>query len=445
MDRSQRIGVDGRQCGVFGGMTHQARSLVRPLRLAVTLLPAVAAVIGPSQLLAQLQPLGAEAFVTSGEGYRACPTVAGRDDGSAVVLRVSGYEGQVRSVAAAPDGSFGADQLVGEGASLRGSAISGVAATALGYRAAWRLPDVWPSPVPPSLPGGYAGVGLDTAGAATSEPQALDHSLALLSPRPTGGYAATTESAGRHGHGIDFQLLSPQGEAIRAPVAVVRTGRQVKAFPMVTLHRPDGETTVLWIEERQVGLVSWEVKRETWMRRMSAKGRPLGQAVRLLPAVASGFQRQVWAAIGADGTLALAWVEPSHPRPRLRTFTATGAPLGPSVVITDGIAWVHALAFGAGGDVLVLWQAGWFPSSDSPTPIKASLFSRRGEPRAGPAELASDASAGYPWMHCADVASVGSGTNEETWLVSWLASKLPLDDMQILARRFLFDSARSRE
>lgn len=48
-------------------------------------------------------------------------------------------------------------------------------------------------------------------------------------------------------------------------------------------------------------------------------------------------------------------------------------------------------------------------------------------------------------MLCADVASAGSDTNEETWLVAWLASTVPTDGVQILARRFLFDLAGSRE
>ncbi|MFL6292045.1 MAG: hypothetical protein ACJ759_14210, partial [Thermoanaerobaculia bacterium] len=314
-----------------------------------------------------------------------------------------------------------------------------------GYVAAWRLPEVWPLPQPqPSLPGAYAGVGLDAAGAATSAPRALGHPRAWLSPRPTGGYAATIRSADRRS--IDLQLLSPQGAVIRAPGRVVRTRPRLVAVPEVTLHRPDGESTVLWREVQRDAVPSWDVSvLGTWMRRMSADGRPLGEAVRLLPALAPGLKRYVWAAIGADGTLALVWAEQPRLRPKLRTFTATGTPLGPAVAIAHGTGTVYALAFGARGDVLVLWQAGWYSGSDPPAPIKASLFSRRGEPRAGPTELASGESAGHPRMLCADVASAGSDTNEETWLVAWLASTVPRDGVQILARRFLFDLAGSRE
>jgi hypothetical protein len=46
---------------------------------------------------------------------------------------------------------------------------------------------------------------------------------------------------------------------------------------------------------------------------MSANGRPVGEAVRLLPVLAPGLKRYVSAAIGADGTLALVWIE----QPRL--------------------------------------------------------------------------------------------------------------------------------
>jgi hypothetical protein len=147
----------------------------------------------------------------------------------------------------------------------------------------------------------------------------------------------------------------------------------------------------------------------------------------------------VSAAITADGTLALAWAEQPGVRPMLRTYTTAGIPLGRAVAIANGPAAVHALAFGADGDVLVLWKAAGGPPPESP--IKASLFSRLGKPRGAPAELASDASARQPWMLCANVEATGSDTNGESWLVSWLASGLPLGDLQIFARRFVFDSA----
>lgn len=421
-DRSPFVTVENpTKKKVSAGLT---RALAIRPRLALTLLLAAASVVAPSQLLAQLRPLGDEDVVATAEEVNACPAVAAREDGSAVVLRV--HDDELHSVVIDADGSLGADHLLADGVSQRVGAIDGVTATSGGFLAAWRLPDVDRFPQP-SLPGMHAGVGLDTAGAATSTPRALDHARDLLSPRPTGGYAALIPSA--DGHGIDLQLLSPLGAATSARVAVVRTGRHVLAVPQATLHRHDGQLTVLWSEVRTVGL---ETLQGTWMRSVSANGQPLGRAVRLLPALAPGLQRQVSAAIAADGTLALAWVEQPGLRPMLHTYTAAGIPLGRAVAIARGPATVHAMAFGAGGDVLVLWKAAGGPPPEAP--IKASLFSHRGEPR-GAAELASDASAGHPWMLCASVAATGSGTNGESWLVSWLASALPLGDLQIFARR----------
>jgi hypothetical protein len=156
--------------------------------------PRRASVVAPSRLLAQLRPLGDEFVVATDKELSACPAVAARDDGSVVVLRAD--YGELRSVVLAADGSLGTDHLLAEGTSLRGDAVDGVTATADGFLAAWRLPDVYPDPYY-HLPGAHAGVGLDTAGAATSTPRALHHAYDRLSPRPTGGYAATTPFARR--------------------------------------------------------------------------------------------------------------------------------------------------------------------------------------------------------------------------------------------------------
>lgn len=400
------------------------------------LLLAAASLAASSQLAAQVRPLGDEAVVVSGEeGWGSCPVVAGHDDGSAVVLRSHGAlleGGELLSVSAAVDGSFSSDHLLDPGAGA--DAYTRVTATADGYVAVWRLPGIWLSPGW-SLLGEYAGVALDAAGAATSAPVLLHHRYGSVSPRRIGGYVATTQSAGRNG--LDVQLLSPLGEAVSAPAAVVRTRWDTVAIPQAVLHRPDGRFTVLWTELRQVaGRDTWL---GTWMRRVSAGGRPIGPVVRLLPAPPPGMQRRVSAAIAADGTLVLAWAELATVHPRLRTFTATGIPLGRTVSIFNRSAFVQALSFGAGGDVLVLWQVSGVPWPERP--IQASLFSRRGEPRGAAVELASGASAANPQMLCADVASTGSGPDGESWLVFWLASDLPANDFRIFARRFVFDSA----
>ena len=399
---------------------------------ACALLLAAASLVAASPLVAQLRPLGDEEVVLGGadEGYGSCPVVAGRDDGSAVVLRSHGFwleDGELLSVSAAVDGSFSSDHLLDPGAGA-GEYVR-VTATADGYAAVWRQPGIWLGPTE-SLPGEYAGVALDAAGAATSAPVLLHRRGGSVSPRRIGGWVATTRPAGRHG--IDVQLLSPLGEAVSAPAAVVRTRSGSVAIPQAVLHRPDGRFTVLWTELRKVaGLETWL---GTWMRRVSAGGRPIGPVVRLLPALPPGVQRRVSAAVAADGTLALAWAEQAVAHPRLQTFTATGIPLGPAVSIFNGLALVQALSFGAGGDVLVLWQDHGVPS---PRPIRASLFSRRGEPRGAAVELASAASAANPSMLCADVAATGSGPDGESWLVFWLASDLPPNDFRIFARRFV--------
>src|SRR5690242_11828935 len=79
----------------------------------LTLLLAAASIAAPSQLLAQLRPLGDEDVVATAEGTSACPAVAARADGSVVVLRVDGDE--LRSVVIAADGSLSADHLLAEG------------------------------------------------------------------------------------------------------------------------------------------------------------------------------------------------------------------------------------------------------------------------------------------------------------------------------------------
>lgn len=414
----------------------QRRNPVAPrFRLAFALLLAAASLVAASPLAAQVRPLGDEEVVVSGEeGWGSCPVVAGHDDGSAVLLRSHGAlleGGELLSVSAAVDGSFSSDHLLDPGAGA--DEYASVTATADGYVAVWRLPGIWRSPGS-MLPGEYAGVALDAAGAATSAPVRLHHRNGSISPRRIGGYVATTQSAGRNG--IDVQLLSPRGEAVSAPAAVVRTRRDTVAIPQAVLHRPDGRFTVLWTEMRRIaGSETWL---GTWMRRVSASGRPIGKVVRLLPALAPGVQRRVSAAIAADGTLALAWAEQAVVHPTLQTFTATGIRLGQAVSIVNRSALVQALSFGAEGDVLVLWQDLEMPS---PRSIQASLFSRRGEPRGAAVELASAASAANPSMLCADVASTGSGPDGESWLVFWLASDLPPNDFRIFARRFVFDSA----
>lgn len=402
-------------------------SSVHSSRLALTLLLAAAWVAVPFQAFAQLQPVGDEDVVALAEGTSACPVVAARDDGSVVVLHAD--DGELRSVVLTADGSLGADHLLAEDVLRRNGVIDGVAATDGGFLAAWRLPDVDRFPLP-ALPGMHAGVGLDREGAATSAPRPLGHASDLLSPRPIGGYAVLIPAVG--GHGLDLQPLSPRGAATSARVEVVRTGRHVLAVPHAVLHRPDVWMTVVWSEVRAAGL---EASQGTWMRRLDANGQTRGRAVRLLPALAPGLQRQVSAAIAADGTLALAWVEQPNLRPMLRTYTATGTPLGQAVAIANGPAAVHGLAFGADGDVLVVWKAAGGPPPEAP--IQVSLFSRRGEPRGARAELASGASSGYPWMLCANVVATGNGTDGESWLVSWLASALPLGDLRIFARRFV--------
>jgi hypothetical protein len=296
----------------------------------------------------------------------------------------------------------------------------------------WRLPGTWISPGV-SLPGEYAGVALDAAGAATSAPVLLHHRNSSISPRRIGGYVATTQSAGRNG--IDVQLLSPLGEAVSAPAAVVRTRRDTVAIPQAVLHRPDGQFTVLWTEMRRIaGQETWL---GTWMRRVSAGGRPIGPVAQLLPAPPPGMQRRVSAAIAADGTLALAWTVNAAPGyPKRRTFTATGVPLGPVVTIVNRFSFIRRLSFGARGDLLVLWrdeEASW------PKPFRASLFSRRGEPLGAAVDVAGAASAATPLMVCADVAATGSGPDGESWKVFWRAES-QTDDL-IFARRFVFDPA----
>jgi hypothetical protein len=417
-------------------MRQRSYAVAPRFRLALALLLAAASLVAASRLAAQVRPLGDEEVVVSGEeSWGSCPVVAGHDDGSAVVLRSHGglqEGGELLSVSAAVDGSFSSDHLLDPGAGA--DDYASVTATADGYVAVWRLPGIWLSPGW-SLPGEYAGVALDAAGAPTSAPVLLHHRQGSISPRRIGGWVATTPSAGRNG--LDVQLLSPLGEAVSAPAAVVRTRWDTVAIPQAVLHRPDGRFTVLWTEMRRIaGRETWL---GTWMRRVSAGGRPIGPVVRLLPAAPPGVQQRVSAAIAADGTLALAWTELATVHPRLQTFTATGIPLGRAVSIVNPWGFVEALSFGAGGDVLVLWQdlrGPWPP----PQPIRASLFSRRGEPRGAAVDLASGASAANPWMLCADVASTGSGPDGESWLVFWLASDLPANDFRIFARRFVFDS-----
>ncbi len=220
-------------------------------RLAFAPLLAAASLVAASPLAAQVRPLGGEEVVVSGEeGWGSCPVAAGHDDGSAVLLRSHGgllKGGDLLSVSAAFDGSFSSDHLLDPNAGHHDYAS--VTATADGYVAVWRLPGIWFSPGS-SLPGEYAEVALDAAGAPTSAPVRLHHRNDWISPRRIGGYVATIQAAGRNG--IDIQLLSPLGEAVSAPAAVVRTRWDTVTIPQAVLHRPDGRFTVLWTEMRRI-------------------------------------------------------------------------------------------------------------------------------------------------------------------------------------------------
>src|SRR5689334_10697659 len=172
-------------------------------RFAWALLLAAASLAAASPLAAQLRPLGDEVVVVENAG---CPVVAGRDDGSVVVLRSNGNRlggGELLSVASAVDGSFSSDHLLDPGA---GSADDvRVTATPDGYAVAWRKPGIYVFPQD-SIPGEYAGVTLDAAGVATSAPVLLHRRYSLTSPRRVGGFVATTWPARRNG--LDVQLLS---------------------------------------------------------------------------------------------------------------------------------------------------------------------------------------------------------------------------------------------
>src|SRR5437764_1188888 len=131
------------------------------------------------------------------------------------------------------------------------------------------------------------------------------HRDSSIAPRRSGGYVPTIQAAGRNG--IDVQLLSPRGEAVSAPAALLRTRWDIEAIPQTVLHRPDGRFTVIWTEMRQIaGSKIWL---GIWMRHVSAGGRPIGPVVRLLPGPPRGMWGGVSAAIAADGTLVLVWTE----------------------------------------------------------------------------------------------------------------------------------------
>ena len=204
-------------------------------RIAIVLMIATAVLSTARASVAQLAPLGEEIVFDSGVPSNVCPSLAARDDGSALLLWVrnlSGFRTQLAARALASDGVLGPLVLVQDAFEV--SFRPSVAAAGDGYAAVWRFDDHrgsvvrWPH---------YA-ARLDLMGS-PSRARRLGHAEELVSPRPTGGFVVV----GKMGRALTVRLLDDFGRAV-SPYREIARGKNV--FPQGIFHLGDGGFVVSW-------------------------------------------------------------------------------------------------------------------------------------------------------------------------------------------------------
>jgi hypothetical protein len=254
-----------------------------------------------------------------------------------------------------------------------------------------------------------------------------DHWLSL---QPTGNYVATWIGSGlaesQRGSHLLVQLLDPQGRPISAltaweasPAFFGVPGCGLQAVRV--LHHPsNGEFAVVWEEMEGVGQES--IDRGTLGRRFAADGTPLGGIVPLLPAPPADKINIAAAAIGADGTMAMASAVASRSAPyryghvRLRTFAADGTVAGNTVVVprwrsSAETSFPQSIAVDPDGNVLLVWTQ---YADGAAEDAFARVYSRLAVPQGPAFRFTSGTNASNP-----GVAGATAGWAGNAWLIAW--------------------------
>ena len=245
----------------------------------------------------------------------------------------------------------------------------------------------------------------------SGNPQGPRRELPVLAAIPRPGHGMVAWSGERTG--IRIQALSHEGVPLAPPGHL-----RIKSFDEFNIiAAPSGDLVAVW--RSQVLRGPDRIHLGYWARRLSPLGKPVGAPFQLSPRRPRGTRDYLWAALGDDGTLAVATVTAPIATlvPRnltLRTFDRNGRRVGGPVAIAGAgtTRSVMALAVAPEGQSLLVWReqgdggehTGW-----------AQSFSRRAEPLDAPFQLQSADNPDRYVACCGDAAWAGN-----SWLVTWI-------------------------
>lgn len=384
-------------------------------------------------------PLGPEVVLDAQPSHGTCPTIAGHADGAfAITWRGATATGRGQGTVVR---TAGADGVLGPPLRLAKSDMArlhGLTTAGEGYQLAWdhfswgddisRIETLDRSGQIISSVSFKQGPG---RGRLSPQLTGYDDSSHRLSLRPTGGHAAIWTGSGvaesERGPHLLVQLLDEQGD----PTSALTAWRASPTFIGVSgcggqgawpLHHPsNGQFIVLWDEESGEGQDA--IDKGTLGRRFAADGKPLGEIVPLLPAPPAGGRNMAAGAIGADGTMAIAWavgggVPYDVGHVRLRTFAADGTVLGNAVVVprwrsSGETSYPQSVAVDPDGNVLLIWSQ--YSHGDVKDAL-ARVYSRQAVPRGPAFHFTSAVSGDRP-----SIAGATAGWAGNAWLIAWSA------------------------
>ncbi|HVR97875.1 MAG TPA: hypothetical protein VMW27_14750 [Thermoanaerobaculia bacterium] len=243
-------------------------------------------------------------------------------------------------------------------------------------------------------------------------PQGPRRELSALSAIPRPGQGVVTWWWDKTGFRV--QVLNNEGVPLASPGRLLRI-KSSDEFHIVAAA--NGNLVAIW--RTQVLRSPHWVHMGYWAQRLNPLGNPVGAPFELSPRRPKGTRDYLRAALGDDGTLAVATVTAPVATlvPRnltLRTFDRNGRPLGGPVVIGSGIEHrnVMALAVAPDGQGLLVWRE---QVDDGGYTGLAQRFTRRAQPLEGPSQLHSTDNPDQYVACCGDAAWAG-----DSWLVTWI-------------------------